>query len=157
MPAAPALVPLGIAFVFICFGYLSDNILFVLGLQRRLVVISVAALVFNVIGNLILVPIFGFMGAAWMTLITEIVVLGAGSRLLLRTLELPRPKLGRVGRTAIAAGVLAAILEALSLASNESLWVLIPAACVLYPALLLGLRAVTLDEASALVRRRQFA
>jgi O-antigen/teichoic acid export membrane protein len=157
LPAAPAMVPLGITFVFICFGYLSDNILFVLGLQRRRVVIGVAALVINVIGNIILVPIFGFMGAAWMTLVTEIVVLGAGSRLLLRTLELPRPKLGRVGRTAIAALVLAAILEGLSLASNESLWVLIPAACVFYPALLFGLRALTLDEVLGLVRRRQLA
>ena len=92
-----------------------------------------------------------------MTLVTEIVVLSLGSRLVLRTLELPRPKLGRVGRTAIAAGVLAAILEGLSFASNESLWVLIPAACVFYPALLIGLRALTLDEAFSIVRRRQFA
>ena len=53
--------------------------------------------------------------------------------------------------------MLAAILEGLSLASNESLWVLIPAACVCYPALLFALRAVTLDEATSLVRRRQFA
>ena len=92
-----------------------------------------------------------------MTLITEVVVLSLGSRLVLRTLELPRPKLGRVGRTAIAAAVLAAILEGLSLASNESLWVLIAAACICYPALLFGLRALTLDEAFSIVRRRQFA
>ena len=86
------MVPLGITFVFICFGYLSDNILFVLGFQRRRVVIGVAALVFNVVGNLILVPIFGFMGAAWMTLITEIVVLGAGSRLSAEDTRLPSPR-----------------------------------------------------------------
>ena len=36
--------------------------------------ISLLALVVNVVGNLILVPLAGFMGAAWMTLATEMVV-----------------------------------------------------------------------------------
>ena len=66
---------LAAAFVFISFGYLNGNLLVVLGLQRRLLRISLIALVVNVCGNLILVPLMGFMGAAWMTLATEVVVL----------------------------------------------------------------------------------
>jgi len=153
---APALPVLGAAFVFICFGYLNGNLLLVLGLQGRLLRISLIALVVNLIGNFIAVPLFGFMGAAWMTLITEIVVFGSALTLLLRELELPFPKLGRIGRTALAAALLAAVLEAMSLA-NAPLWALIVAACVCYPSLLFGLRALTVDEALALLRRRQLA
>ncbi len=90
---------LGGAFVFICFGYLNGNLLVTLGQQSELLRISVLALVVNLIGNLILVPLVGFMGAAWMTLATEIVVFIAGLRLILATLELPLPRAGRIGRT----------------------------------------------------------
>ena len=69
---------------FICFGYLNDNLLLVLGLQRRRLMISLVALVVNVAGNLILVPIVGFMGAAWMTLATEAWCCGASLCLILR-------------------------------------------------------------------------
>jgi len=153
---APALPVLAGAFVFICFGYLNGNLLLVLGLQKRLLRISLIALAVNLAGNLILVPLFSFMGAAWMTLITEIVVFAGALTLVLRTLELPFPKLARIGRTALAAGLLAVILEAFSLA-NAPLWVLILAACVCYPLLLFGLRSLTLDEALAVLRRRQLA
>src|ERR1019366_6311791 len=104
---APALPVLCAAFIFICFGYLNGNLLIVLGLQRRLVFISLLALIVNLVGNLILIPRVGFMGAAWMTLATEVVVFGASLRLILRTLELPLPKAGRIGRTAVAAALLA--------------------------------------------------
>jgi len=150
--AAPALPVLFGAFVFICFGYLNGNLLTVLGLQRKLMLISLAALVVNVAGNLILVPTTGFMGAAWMTLITEVVVWGLSLRLIVRTLELPRPPLGRVGRTALAAAVLGGGLALLQLAGG-SLWVLIGASCVLYPGLLFGLRAFTPGELRILLRR----
>src|ERR1700704_580637 len=97
--AAPALPVLGAAFVFICFGYLNGNLLIVMGQQNRLLRISLIALIVNLIGNFIFVPLVGFMGAAWMTLITEIVVFGASLRLIMGTLELHRPGIGRIGRT----------------------------------------------------------
>jgi O-antigen/teichoic acid export membrane protein len=154
--AAPAMLPLAATFVFICFNYLSDNILLVLGLQRRRVRIALVALAVNLAGNFILVPLFGFMGAAWMTLITEIMVFGWALALVLRALGLPFPNLGRIGRTAVAAALLGVILEAFSLA-GAPLWLVILAACVGYPSLLFGLRALTLDEALSVLRRRQVA
>jgi O-antigen/teichoic acid export membrane protein len=150
--AAPALPVLFAAFVFICFGYLNGNLLAVMGLQRKLLLISLIALVVNVVGNLILVPLMGFMGAAWMTLITEIVVWSASLRLILRTLELSRPPLGRIGRTALAAVALAVGLVLVRLAGAQ-LWVLIGATCVLYPGLLFGLRALRPGELRILLRR----
>jgi O-antigen/teichoic acid export membrane protein len=152
VPAAPALPVLGAAFVFISFGYLNGQLLVVLGLQGRLLRISVLALLVNVCGNLIFVPLVGFMGAAWMTLATEVVVFGLSLSLILRTLEQPLPRLGRIGRTVLAAGLLTVVLEGLRL-EHASLAVLVAAACVCYPALLFGLRAVGVDDLRVVMRR----
>ena len=76
----------------------------------------------------------------------------ASLRLILRTLEMPRPPLGRVGRTALAAVVLGGALALLSLA-GAALWLLIVAACLLYPGLLFGLRALRPGELRSLLRR----
>jgi hypothetical protein len=98
------------------------------------------------------VPIDGFMAAAWMTLVTEIVVCAASLRVILRTLELPFPRPGRVGRTVVAAAILAAGLDALRLA-GAPLGALAAVSCLGYPALLLGVRAVALSDLRVLLRR----
>jgi O-antigen/teichoic acid export membrane protein len=152
VPAAPALPVLYAAFVFIAFGYLNGQLLIVLGLQKSMVYISVIALVVNVAGNLVLVPLTGFMGAAWMTLITEMVVCGASLVLILRTLEMRLPGPGRIGRAAVAAALLTGVLEALSLA-GAPLALLVAAACVTYPALLFGLRALEVDDVRVVIGR----
>lgn len=154
--AAPALPVLGAAFIFICFDYLTGNLLVVLGLQKRLALVSLVALAVNVAGNLILIPLIGFMGAAWMTLATEVVVFGAGLHLILTRLELPLPGPGRIGRTTIAAMALAGGLALLKLASS-SLIVLVPAACLCYPALLFGLRAIAVEDVRVMLRRTPLA
>ncbi|HYM55110.1 MAG TPA: hypothetical protein VES97_07085, partial [Solirubrobacteraceae bacterium] len=82
----------------------------------------------------------------------EGVVFGAGLWLIARTLRLPLPRPGRIWRTALAAGLLAAALDGLRLA-HGSLAALAAAACVCYPALLFGLRALGRDDVRALVRR----
>ncbi len=150
--AAPALPVLGAAFILICFGYLNGNLLLVLGLQQRLLRISVWALGVNIVGNLIFVPLFGFMGAAWMTLATEAVVFGFALKIVLEALELPLPRLGRMGRTALAAAVLAVALEGLRLI-DAPLGAVVATACVCYPALLFGLRALELDDLRTVLRR----
>lgn len=154
LAAAPALPVLGAAFVFICFGYLNGNVLVVLGQQKKLLLVSLVALGVNLAGNLVFVPAFGFMGAAWMTLLTEIVVFAASARLIARALGLRIPHPGRIGRTALAAVLLWASLAAIEQV-NGSLAVLIPAACVAYPALLLGLRALSLEDIRLVLIRRE--
>jgi O-antigen/teichoic acid export membrane protein len=150
--AAPALPVLAGAFVLISFGYLNGNLLVVLGLQRRLLRISLIALALNLIGNFILVPLVGFMGAAWMTLLTELFVCVASFQLILRELDQPLPKPGRIGRMVLASALLTGLLEGLRFA-DASLGVLVIAACLGYPALLFALRAVGLEDVQVLLRR----
>lgn len=150
--AAPALPVLGGAFVLICFGYLNANVLVVLGLQKRLLAISLAALVVNVAGNLALVPAYGFMAAAWMTLATEAVVFALSLVLIVRRLETGVRVPVRVLSTAFAAALLCGGLALLKDA-GASLAVLIVAACACYPALLFGLHALGPNEVRLLLRR----
>jgi O-antigen/teichoic acid export membrane protein len=150
--AAPALPVLGAAFVFISLGYLNGQLLVVLGLQGKAMRISLIALLFNLCGNLIMVPLVGFMGAAWMTLATEVVVFLSSLAVILRTLELPLPKLGRIGRTATAAVLLGLVLEGLRLA-GAPLGALVGATCLCYPALLFALRAIAVGDLRVLLRR----
>jgi O-antigen/teichoic acid export membrane protein len=150
--AAPALPVLGGAFVFVCFGYLNGSLLVALGLQRQFLKVSLLGLVFNVAGNLVAVPLGGFMGAAWMTLATELLVCGFCLAAILRKLERPWPRPRRMTRTALAAVLLFGALGALRLL-GAGLVVLVPAACALYPALLLGLGALEMDDIRVVLRR----
>lgn len=150
--AAPALPVLGAAFVLICFGYLNGNLLLVLGMQKKLLRVSLLALVVNLIGNAILVPLVGFMGAAAMTVVTEAVVFACTSVLIVRKLELGRPRVDRLARTALAALLMGLGLVLLRLASAP-LAVLIAFAAVAYPALLFGMRVLGADELRILIKR----
>jgi len=149
---APALPVLAGAFVFICFGYLNGNLLVVLGLQRRFLTISLMALVFNLAGNLVLVPLTGFMGAAWMTLATEMLVCGACLSAIVRKLDRPWPRPGRIARTLAAAALLFAGLSVLRLI-GAPLAALVAVACALYPVLLLALGALALEDIRIVLRR----
>ena len=86
--AADALPILMGAFVVICFGYLAGNLVVVLELQRIFLRNALIALVFNVVLNLILIPPYGFVAAAWVTLATEVLVTALTLSAVLRRLEL---------------------------------------------------------------------
>ena len=55
---------------------LPQYLLIAAGRQRLLTGAFVAALVFNVVANALLIPPFGFVGAAWVTVLSELVLLG---------------------------------------------------------------------------------
>jgi len=156
VPGSNALPVLAGAFVFICFGYLNGSLLTVMGLQQRLLRISLLALVVNVAGNLVLVPLFGYIGAAWMTLLTELVVFLASLRIIQGGLGAPLPPLGKIGRALIAAAALTGAI-ALVRSAGAPLGVMVLTAGLLYPALLFGLKALSLDDVRVLLRREQAA
>ncbi len=155
-PAAPALPVLGAAFVFICFGYLTSNLMLVLGLTRRMVTVGLMALAANIALNLLLIPSYGFMGAAWVTLLTEVVVVGTGAWFVTARLPVHQMPLGRLARIVLAATTLALGLTVVERA-GAPLGVLLAVAALAYPALLLLLRGVDPRELRTLRQLRNRA
>jgi PST family polysaccharide transporter len=141
------------AFVLICFGYLIDNALLVIGLAHKQVWIALIGLVVNVAGNFALVPKYGFVAAGWMTLATEAVVTAVGLWYALRGIGRPWPSLGRVPRVALAATLMALLLWAAGTAT-ENLAALVAVSLVSYPVLLLALRAVSVGEVREILARK---
>ena len=154
--AAPALPVLAGAFVMMSYGYLTDNLLLVMDKQRKLLAIAIGGLVVNLAANFILIPRYGFMGAAWTTLATETIVEGAAVVLLLRHLGIRRFNVDRLVRITLAAAALVLALEA-ARAIGAPLAALALVAAAAYPVLLIALRALRVDELTALIRRRPVA
>lgn len=137
------------AFVLVCFGYLSGYMIIILSAQRRFIVVCVVALVLNVAANLLLLPSLGYLAAAWITVATEVFVLVLSLRLVLPQIG-HRLVLGRTLRTAAAAtGMAAGVAGAAAVGAPLALQLLV--AALLYPALVLLLRAVTREDL-ALIR-----
>ena len=148
--AGPALPILLGAFVVIALGHLVGSLRIVLELQRRFVVYAALGLLVNVVLNLVLIPPYGFLAAAWVTLATELLVLGLMGLAVTRKLGF-HPLLGRVARVVGAATAMGLSLWGLR-ALGAGLAVLAPAALVTYPALLFGLRALTVEQLRTLRR-----
>lgn len=152
VPAAPALPVLMGAFVVICFGYLSGNLVIVLGLQRRFLRYALVALVFNVALNLVLIPPYGFLAAAWVTLATEILVVGLTMTMVMRALG-HVPRLDRVARAVAATvGMTLAVWAARELGAGTAVLLLVGG--VSYGALVVLLGALTVGDLRALAARR---
>jgi O-antigen/teichoic acid export membrane protein len=149
--AAPALPILMGAFIVICCGYAVGLFTLVLNLQREFARFALLALVFNVVANLLLVPPYGFVAAAWTTLLTEALVVGLIGRVVFERLQM-RLSLSRLFRTAIAATVSGGATFAL-LHAGVGVLLLLLVACVVHIAGLFALGALNMDEMRAILRR----
>lgn len=105
LAAVPALPILMGAFVSISFGYLAGNMVVILQLQRRFLLYTAIGLAINAALNVVLIPRYGFLAAAWVTLATEITVMGLTMHSVLRALEM-RPRVSRFARTVLAAALM---------------------------------------------------
>ena len=151
--AGTALAVLMAAYVVICVGYVMGCLVIIFELQRRYLVYAAAGLVFNVALNLWLVPIHGYLAAAWITLATEVLVVGLNSRSVLGAMDwrpAPAPAL-----RALAAAVVTAALLALLQELDVPIGLLIPAAALLYPTALIATGALRPQELLAAARRRR--
>jgi O-antigen/teichoic acid export membrane protein len=149
--AAPALPILMGAFTVICCGYAFGLFTLVLNLQREFARFAFVALVFNVISNLLLVPRYGFMAAAWTTLLTEVIVVGLIGKLVFERLQM-RLSLGRISRIAIAAAISGGTTFVL-LHAGFGVLLLLLAACLVHIAGLFALGALNLSEIRAILSR----
>lgn len=148
--AAPALPILMGAFVVICCGYAFSVFTLVLDLQRGFARFALIGLAFNVISNLLLVPPYGFIAAAWTTLLTEMLVVGLTGRAIFKRLQM-RPALGRITRAAVAATISGVVTLAL-LNAGAGVLILLLAAALAHIACLFALRAVSVSEIRDILR-----
>ena len=75
LPAAPALRILALALPLFFLNYALTHQVIAWDGQRAYAMITAAALVANIAGNMLLIPSQGMVGAAWSTLFTELVVM----------------------------------------------------------------------------------
>lgn len=77
LPATRALQILFIAIGIISISTVFSNAVIVLNIQRKAVFIYGIGFVFNIIANLILIPMYSYNGAAYATLLTEFMILAS--------------------------------------------------------------------------------
>jgi O-antigen/teichoic acid export membrane protein len=149
--AAPALPILMGAFVSISFGYLAGNMVVILELQSRFFRYAAIGLVVNASLNVLLIPRYGFLAAAWITLATEVVVMSLTMRTVLGTIGM-RPRFGRLLRTLLAATAMGA-LTWLAQRAGVPLAGLVAVAALSYTALLFSLGVLTPAEIRGVLRK----
>jgi O-antigen/teichoic acid export membrane protein len=149
--AAPALPVLAGAFVSISFGYLVGNMVVILELQRRFALYAGIGLLLNATLNVLLIPQFGFLAAAWVTLLTEVTVMSLSARSVLKALRM-KPQLGRLMRT-LAAAVAMGAVTLLARVSGVPLAGLAAIAVLVYFPGLLILRVLTIGEIRSVLRK----
>ena len=150
-PAAGALKVLIVAFIPTCFGYVTGSLAVVVGRQRTFVFIALGGLVFNVVGNLLLIPRFGYLAAAWMTLATEIAVIGPAMLTTLTVMHVA-PDWRRLPRAAIAAAAMGVVVW-LTSRVGAGIVVLAALAATVYPVAVLVTGTLTLEERRELTSR----
>jgi O-antigen/teichoic acid export membrane protein len=114
--------------------------------------VTVTAL-FNVLINLIVIPIFGRDGAAVDTIVSELAgfcLIVRGARMMLGGIE---PEWWRIRRIVLA--VCPAVLALVLVPSSVSIWIRIPMGAAIYSLAALCLRAVTADELRVLMSRNE--
>lgn len=151
--AAKGLPILMAAYVVICFGYVSGNMVIATDLQRRYIRFAIVGLIVNVALNVPLIPRYGYVAAAWLTLLTNVVVVFPALRAVLKAIDM-RVSPGRLARTAAAAAVSGALVALLRHA-GVGLGGLVATMLVAYPALLLALKALDLGEIAQVFRERK--
>jgi O-antigen/teichoic acid export membrane protein len=149
-PAAGALELLMAAFIPICFGYVAGSLAVVVDRQQQFVLIAAAGLVFNLVANVLLLPRYGYIAAAWITVATEVLVIGPGAATVLRAMHVA-PDLQRLPRAAAAAaGMGVVVWLAKQLGCGIVLLGLIGA--IVYPVAVFATGALTLDEKTQLLQ-----
>lgn len=147
---AEVLPVLMIAFVSICFGSLAGFLAPLLNLNWRLAIYSAIGAAANIGLNVWLIPKYGALGSAWVTVVTEVLTmtLMLGTALVALRLRI------RPWRLLATALVAAAMTGAMALAAPLGL---VPAGLiglVVYVAGLFALRVIDLDELRALRAER---
>lgn len=153
--AADPLRPLLFAVVFIFFGTLLGASVIIAGKQRRAIPIYALGMVVNLAGNFLLIPKFSYMGSAWATVFTEMVIdIGLLMVLASQNIRFAVPKFWRiVAATTVMTAPLALWAQLLNEAVGVwSLAVFLIVCPAIYVGALTLLRVVTRADLRALRR-----
>ena len=154
--SAPALQVLALAYVF---GFVNNAFIGALTAMDRQGTFAKAAgiaVMVNIVLNLILIPQFGFMAAAWNTVATEIVLTGVGYWLTARHLG-GLPLGSTVWRPILAGLVMGAVLFPFRDVRGYAVVVVVAVAIAVYFAAVMALRTIDKDEMAfvrSAIRRR---
>lgn len=138
------------SFVMIALNVIFNFTLIAIGKQSQLVWINGICAVFNVIANLIVIPMYGFLGAALATVASEILVF----ILVFATVKRFLPftiKLERAVRIVLSVGVMGLIIYFLreptfNLLQNYNVLILVPLGAAIYAIALFATRAVSKEQ-----------
>jgi O-antigen/teichoic acid export membrane protein len=152
----PALQILALAYGFAFVNNAFIGALTVLDRQASYAKAAGASLIVNLIFNLILIPPFGYIAAAWTTVVTEIVLVGIGWWLTakhLGNLHLPAAS----WRPILAGAVMGVVLYPLRDVHGDAVLLVVLLGMAVYAAAVILVRAMTREEIdfvrSALLRR----
>lgn len=108
MPSAIALTILIWSTLFVFINIINGNILIAIKKQKIISIITGAALVFNILINFWLIPIYGFIGASLATVVTELIYLILTSTTIFRSLKISPLK--RISRIILATAVMGSFI-----------------------------------------------
>lgn len=149
-PAGPLLAVLLPSFVFISLGYVFSGLLISARRVGAMAVIACAGLAVNVPANLVLIPRFGAIAAAWTTLVTELVVSGAMAGVVTRRFPASLPW----RRWASCLAATGAMLVVALAVRDDPLLVAIPVPGAVYLASLLAFGGVTAEDLRTVLSRK---
>ena len=86
--AVPVLRLLSISLCFAYYNHLTGYTIVALGKQRSYFSVAIIALGFNVIANLLFIPVYSFIGSAWITILTEFIVSVLTTNLIFRLIKI---------------------------------------------------------------------
>jgi len=142
------------------FAFLSTIFTFTLiaiGYQGKLLYISASGALFNIIANLLVIPTWGFRGAAFTSVLSEILIVILAAIMLKKYFDY-RLKLGGAFKIALSALVMGAVVYVLrdplyARIENFNFLVLVPLGALVYAGML-WLTGVVSKERLALLRNK---
>lgn len=142
------------SFVLISLNVIFNFTLIAIGKQSQLVWINGICALFNIIANLIVIPWIGFRGAAYATVVSEVLVFILVFITVKRFLPF-KLSLARASKIILSALIMGAIVYLLrdpthSWIQNWNIVLLVPLGGIIYAASLLGTRAITKEHLNML-------
>ena len=148
--SGPVLQILVFALACIFFGQFFNTILIVGNLQKRLMWTLGFAAVVNVVLNLILIPKFSYVAAAYTSVITEFLVVVLTAWMVATKLDYI-PRMERLSGVAMSGGLMALFLYAFR---GTNFFALAIVSCVIYGVSLWIFKTITMAEITSLISKR---